>query len=225
MFLYPKVAHKRAYAPKPVKNYRTYKPLLKREFGRLCVYCRQPDSTGPNLTFGADHYRPKSINRFASLAAAYTNLFYCCGGCNSRKKDYWPEDEATGPYVVNPCDDVMASHMRFDARTGRVDGRTVNGNHTIELLQLNVEELVEHRQRTLRWIALHDAELETLERNRVELGRKLRRGEVSQADHDLAALEIANDMRLTRDDRAALTGEAQLQPLTARHRRALLGLS
>lgn len=117
VFQYPKSKHKRKLSPRQFKRYQTYKRYLQTEFSRVCVYCRQPDSSAPNLNFGVDHYRPKGIPRFASLICDYANLYYCCGNCNSRKNNDWPFDEKAGPYVVNPCDHEMAAHLRFDAKT------------------------------------------------------------------------------------------------------------
>jgi hypothetical protein len=129
--------------------YQSYKPYLQNEFGRTCVYCRQPDSNVPYANFGVDHYRPKGLPAFAGLECDYTNLYYCCGNCNSRKNDDWPDDEVKGPYVVNPCDYEMAAHLRFDAKSGQVTSRTEHGLHTWDLLQLNDKNLIEYRLNTL----------------------------------------------------------------------------
>lgn len=145
LFLYPKSKHVRKLRPRVFKRYGSYKRYLQTEFARVCVYCRQPDSIAPNLNYGADHYRPKSVPRFASLVCSYSNLYYCCGNCNSRKNDYWPFDETVGPFVVNPCEYEMASHLRFDAVTGKIESRSTHGKHTEELLQLNDPTLVQYQ--------------------------------------------------------------------------------
>lgn len=148
LFHYPKARHVRRFNPGPFRRYGSYKRWLQQEFGRVCVYCREPDSLSRNLNFGVDHYRPQS--RFGHLTCVYANLYYCCGGCNSRKNDDWPVDESKGPYVVNPCEMVMADHLRFEAATGNIESRTPHGLHTIELLQLNERLTVEQRLRQRR---------------------------------------------------------------------------
>ncbi|WP_130025025.1 hypothetical protein [Pandoraea sp. XY-2] len=145
LFHFPKAQHTRQLQPKQFKRYQTYKRYLQVEFSRVCVYCRQPDSSAVNLNFGVDHYRPKGLPQFAALVCTYTNLYYCCGSCNSRKNDDWPIDETTGQFVVNPCDFKMADHLRYDSTSGRISARTDYGQHTVNLLQLNDPNSVEYR--------------------------------------------------------------------------------
>ena len=158
LFQYPKDFHRRRLSPRKFKRYRSYKRYLQREFDCVCVYCRQPDTSAPNLNFGADHYRPKSLRKFAHLVVAYSNLYYCCGSCNSRKGNDWPVDEGKGPFVVNPCDFQMTKHLRFDASTGRVQPHGLDGGHTEELLQLNDPASLDYRLNALRQVRLCDRE-------------------------------------------------------------------
>lgn len=213
VFQYPKTKHSRRLTPRQFKRYRSYKRFLQNEFSRVCVYCRQPDSSAPNLNFGVDHYRPKGIARFANLVCSYANLYYCCGDCNSRKNNYWPPDEKAGPYVVNPCDHEMAAHLRFDKTTGRVETRTPDGIHTEELLQLNDEALVKYRQSTLSTVNLYLAEIKRLERQQKAIARKLRLGEISQQTHDAEVLAISQAIAGARDTVQMCTGERPLPPL------------
>ena len=144
LFYYPKDKHARSLNPPKYKRYQSYKRHLQVEFSRVCVYCRQPDSTVPNLNFGVDHYRPSS--KFPQLLRDYSNLFYCCGSCNSRKRQYWPLNEKVGPYIVDPCGYKMADHLRFDPHTGKIEHKGPHGKHTVDLLQLNDAALVTFRK-------------------------------------------------------------------------------
>lgn len=152
LFHFPKVKHNRTQKPKQYKRYQSYKRFLQAEFSRVCIYCRQPDSSAPNLNFGVDHYKPKSIPKYASLNLDYTNLYYCCGQCNSRKNNYWPTNEKKGPYIVNPCDQVMSQHIKLNTNSKKFDYVSNDGQFTIELLQLNEEATVKFRRTTVHLI-------------------------------------------------------------------------
>jgi hypothetical protein len=171
------------------------------------VYCRQPDSSAPNLNFGVDHYKPKSIPRFANLVCDYQNLYYCCGNCNSRKNNDWPLDEKTGPYIVNPCDYEMATHLRFNAQTGQVEARTSHGKHTEELLQLNDDTVVKYRLSTLTTVRLYTTEIEHQEQQLKVLALRLKAGTLSQVQYDAAELAINQDLADLRHTLQAQTGQ------------------
>ncbi len=213
VFQYPKSKIKRKLSPRQFKRYQSYKPYLQEEFSRVCVYCRQPDSSAPNLNFGVDHYRPKGIPRFASLVCNYENLYYCCGNCNSRKSDDWPVDENIGPFVVNPCDYEMASHLRFVASTGRVDSRTAYGKHTEELLQLNDDIRVQYRRYTLKIVSLFIIEIEKMERQLKALTTLLKEGKISQTQFDAEEQDINQDIADLRHTLQSQTGDLPLSPL------------
>ena len=179
----------------------------------MCVYCRQPDSSAPNLNFGVDHYKPKGIQRFAHLVCDYDNLYYCCSNCNSRKNNDWPVDEKVGPYVVNPCDHEMAAHLRFDGKTGRVEPRTPNGTHMEELLQLNDDATVQYRLGTLTTIRLFSAEIDNLERQLKGVDDLLRKDKISQSQHAAEILLINQELATARYTLQTHTGELPLPPL------------
>jgi uncharacterized protein (TIGR02646 family) len=213
MFLYPKSRHRRSYTPKLLKNYRRYKQYLQRDFGRTCVYCREPDTLVARPSFGVDHYRPKSIPRFAGLECDYANLYYCCNGCNSRKKAYWPHDEQVGPFVVNPCDFVMGDHLRFNAATARMEPRTQHGQHMVDLLQLNAEELVRYRESWVHLHSLYEREVAENERQKVVLGKQLKGRRMAQADYDEAVITIDSEIAKCKRGLEMLGGTVPLSPL------------
>lgn len=179
----------------------------------MCVYCRQPDSSAPNLNFGVDHYKPKGIPRFANLLCAYENLYYCCGSCNSRKNNDWPLDEKLGPYIVNPCEHEMATHLRFDSKTGRIETRTPYGKHTEELLQLNDDATVKYRLNTLKIVQLCSAEIKNLEHQLEYLSRLLRDNKISQAQYNVEVQSIKLEQEELHGTMQAQTGELPLPPL------------
>lgn len=166
--------------------------------------------------YSVDHYRPQGDPRFASLRVAYSNLYYCCSECNSRKKDYWPQDESRGPLIVNPCDHDMSAHLRFNAVTSEVDHKTIHGEYMVKLFQLNHPEAVEHR-RQVRVVV--DSLLLNLARvdGKLKLAaKKLKAGRMSSADFvAIEAIAVAS-MAGIRKAIDAQTGAAPPPPLKAR---------
>lgn len=215
VFLYPKTLHKRTQKPRLFKRYRSYKRFLQAEFSRLCVYCRQLDSTSPNLNFGVDHYRPKSIPRFNSLLCDYQNLYYCCGQCNSRKNNDWPLDEKAGPYVVNPCEHSMAEHLRFDASTGKIEPRTSFGRHTEFLLQLNDDASVQYRLGVLRIIKTFNNAIKNKEMEIDEVEQWFVDGKIDAIVRDAEILELQLELKGLKHTLHAHNGELPLPPITA----------
>lgn len=214
VYQFPKARHARRLRPRQFKNYGSYKRWLQQEFSRVCVYCRAPDThAGPALIFQVDHYRPKSLPPFAHLVAEYSNLYYCCGNCNCRKTNYWPANENTDPWVVNPCEHDMAVHLRFNSQTGLVEPRSPHGTWTAELLDLNGETVVQHRQFVLR-------QLRRIEQNRADLVAEakrlqaaLRLNKIARTAFDTHMADIDADLQFCQRDADTLTGSLPARPL------------
>lgn len=204
LFRYPRVKHVRKFNPTTYKNYRSYKPVLQEEFNCICVYCRQVATGTPNLNFGIDHYRPKK--RFPELECVYTNLYYCCSACNTRKKDYWPADISRGPYVVNPCEYEMGGHLRFNARTGMVESQSKFGRFTEGLLQLNDELRVSFRRTSLAMIQRIEKASFELQSLQTDIQNALREGHLTQKEYDEQESELQNQLNELRDQRILIEG-------------------
>ncbi|WP_155634990.1 hypothetical protein [Burkholderia cepacia] len=225
LFFFPKTKHTRHLQPRQFKRYQTYKRYLQVEFSRLCVYCRQPDSSAPNINMGVDHYRPKGIRRFASLVCEWTNLYYCCGACNSRKNNYWPVDESKDPFIVNPCDFVMAAHLRYDSKTGVIDAhnQSKHGEWTRDLLQLNDDVSVNYRKATQKTVALFDKEINAALQELSEIQSLLKDNKITKAQYDQDEAAIQAELVELRAVRATHTGELPLASLPTQRRGVLLG--
>jgi hypothetical protein len=154
------VQHQRTETPPFYRNYRAYKADLRKEFGGRCVYCRASDAISGVQGFGVDHYRPK--RRFATLATEYLNLYYSCNRCNSNKGQFWPtpQQQKAKVFVPNPCEHVMADHMRFHGSA--VAHRSNAGEFTVELLDLNEPDVVKLRDAIIRAVALMDERIRAL---------------------------------------------------------------
>lgn len=149
-FSYSKAKHRRTESPPVWRDYRTYKPVLRKEFNQKCIYCCRPDYLNVP-SFGVDHYKPKKV--FPELECEYCNLFYCCAACNSRKGMFWPDDDllALGCFVPNPCDHIMFDHLRYNSV--EVEYRSKAGQWTLDLLDLNDDNTVEYRRSILTLIS------------------------------------------------------------------------
>lgn len=152
-FIYPKRRHIRTEKTKSYTSYTSYRPFVEREFSQKCVYCCSPDWLDPAAVFTIDHYKPKEYH--PELECEYSNLFYCCHACNSRKGAHpYIKDRRTKKLSVvlhwivpNPCDHVMTDHIRVNSRSLEIVPQTEDGGHTIRLLDLNSRHRVRHRER------------------------------------------------------------------------------
>lgn len=150
LFRYPEIQHVRTQSPDHFSYYKRYKPFLRIEFERRCVFCLLPDGLTGEEAFGVDHYRP--ISRFPDLKCDYSNLLYACNTCNGRKKDFWPTSAqwSAALFLPNPCDHKMAEHLAFVGP--HIEPRTVTGRFTIETLRLNDPGRIQLREFILRSI-------------------------------------------------------------------------
>jgi len=102
---------------------------------------------GPLSAMSIDHFCPKKL--FPYLQVDYTNLYYCCGECNTRKDDRWPTEKelVAGLRFVDVCQDEWAEHLEL--RNDVLNGRTRAGEYTVQHVQLTRDGLRE-RNRDLR---------------------------------------------------------------------------
>jgi hypothetical protein len=143
-FTYQKSKHRRTLSPPAYASYKRYKPYLRDEFRRQCIYCRLPDGVKGPDSFGVDHYRPQKL--FPSLETTYSNLFYSCNCCNSRKKNFWPTlaQLRDKKFIPNPCDHVMFEHLQY--RRAEVTFKSPAGKQADEILDLNDDDSVKYRE-------------------------------------------------------------------------------
>lgn len=138
---------RRAPPPAVESDYRKYRPYVREDFCECCAYCLLHEVLAAGVdNFELDHFKPKSDERFTSLAADYYNLYYSCHVCNHYKGASWPSEElaAQGWRFVDPCLDVFSDHFSEDD-SGRWIPRTKAGEYTAARLRLNRRHLVEVR--------------------------------------------------------------------------------
>lgn len=162
LFRYPKTKHVRNIVPPTYKRYQSYKKALRLEFGRVCVYCRWPDTDKPHghWDYAVEHYRPKKKGLgFEHLERDYANLFYACAPCNVFKGEHWADTD----FVPNPCDEVMFNHLQV-SDAGEVNGKSTAGTNAVKLLHLNEPDAVRYRKKAALTFSVHVTALRDLDR-------------------------------------------------------------
>jgi hypothetical protein len=90
-----------------------------------------------------DHFVPRSIR--PDLVCNYDNLLYACNRCNSAKRI---------SSVLDPCFVGLGAHLQVD-EDGTLIGLSREGEHVIDVFNLNSESAKEYRRRKIdafaRW--------------------------------------------------------------------------
>ena len=193
-FIYSHSKHTRTHTPAYSNDYRKYKPTLRLEYERQCIYCRFPDCIKGYDAFGVEHYRPKSL--YPELETDYSNLFYCCNTCNRYKGNKWP-DPATGIFVPNPDEHVMFDHLRFNKET--VVHVSDAGEYACELLQLNDPALVRIRKTLLTSLDSLERELADLAKVEKAIRKQFNKGQISQVERDADLAEVESERKSKQD--------------------------
>lgn len=187
-FSYPKSRHSRTQTPPEYANYRSYKPFLRIEFDRCCVYCRHPDGIKTTDAFGVDHYRPKKL--FPALATSYLNLYYCCNACNARKDAYWPANSFERTHFIpNPCEHEMFRHLRYDG--AKVESKTRAGEVAVATLQLNDSVSIRWRETVLQSIDALQARAVQVGRWRLQNEVRRRKNQIDEATFREASASLS----------------------------------
>jgi 5-methylcytosine-specific restriction endonuclease McrA len=108
----------------------------------LCEYCGIPQAC-TTLPHEADHIRSQKHHGPTAL----DNLCWACALCNGFKgSDVAGHDPVTDELVplFNPRKEVWQDHFAWNGST--LTGSTKSGRATIELLQINRHERIEHRR-------------------------------------------------------------------------------
>jgi hypothetical protein len=107
-----------------------------------CEYCQLPQAC-TILPHEADHIRSQKHHGPTTLE----NLCWACARCNDFKgSDVASHDPITDELVplFNPRTDAW--HAHFDWNDMMIIGKTKIGRATVDLLQMNLTERVEHRR-------------------------------------------------------------------------------
>lgn len=158
-----------------LSHYSEYRSYLRSDFKRHCAYCTgHEDEYGGEDHFEIDHFRPKG--QFSRLEHDYSNLYYCCHGCNKNgaKGSQWPSPELFNlnyRFFDPVAEEADGLHFK-ETTNGRLKPLTNVGLYSIEKLRLNREGLIELRQRRRSIAVLLSKELKRLERRIVKMQKR-----------------------------------------------------
>lgn len=196
----------RSERPGRYAYYRHYRQYTRRDFQQRCAHCfRHELEAGGEEHFVQDHFEPK--HRPGVDPCDYSNLYWSCGVCNSRKNKgtKWPKaaDLAVGERFCDPCDhDPVGTDYRA-MKDGILETLSAAGTYTIRHIRLNIRpDLVSWR----RWRAdrreQYRKELETVQRDLDVWVSKLERRPTSKAHEKCRELRelVASYMLLTASD-------------------------
>jgi len=146
---------RRKSPPGPFKHYSAYRPFVREDFAECCAYCLLHEILAAGQeNFELDHFRPRSLAAFASLASDFYNLYYACRPCNHGKGSTWPDRslEADGYGFLDLCAETFSAHFQEEA-DGSWQPLSRRAEYTLERLRLNRAHLIKIR-RYLREIAI-----------------------------------------------------------------------
>ncbi|SEB27626.1 HEPN domain-containing protein [Paenibacillus sp. 276b] len=117
------------------------KDILRQESQNRCVYCRQ--NVGITSKGNLNNFYPKSL--YPALAYDWDNIFFACDICDRRKKNTDPilNGELT---ILHPVYDDIESQL-IEKEDGTIHGNNTKAANTIDLFDLNRQELIDQRQR------------------------------------------------------------------------------
>ncbi len=131
-------------------DYSDWKQIIADEGFHQCVYCAIHDANfGGVRNFHVEHYRPKSITRFAILKNDINNLYYSCPICNTFKSNDWPSDDIANlsthcypdPSQVDYCDIFELIEIN-----GIITGKYAASKYMVEKMYLNRPQLIMERR-------------------------------------------------------------------------------
>ena len=97
-----------------------------------CMYCEHSEGTA------IDHFWP--LSKYPERAFLWENYLWACSHCNSNgKRDQFPLDAQGQPLLIDPTskNDDPADHLDLHPATGKFDGRTPQGDASIEVFGLS----------------------------------------------------------------------------------------
>jgi len=121
--------------------------VAERAFFR-CEYCHYPEEFSPS-SFEVEHIIPQS----AGGATKLYNLALACSHCNSHKSN---RQEGIDPVtkktvrLFNPRANSWSKHFMLDRTTGKIEGLTLIGRVTVEVLCMNYVQPLTARRNLIR---------------------------------------------------------------------------
>lgn len=108
-----------------------------------CAFCDsfpvEPDSV--------EHFRPKSDVRFLHLAYEWSNLYFCCGGCQKAKREQW-DDRLLQPDAI---DFQFERYFEFDFTCGQLKASSLGAAADKERADVTIATYQLDSQNRRRW--------------------------------------------------------------------------
>jgi len=123
-------------------DYNKYRQHIRQDCKGRCVYCDSHENeNGGAENMNVDHFRPKSIPRFAPLSNNPENLVWACGGCNRLKGNHWPDETLDAAVVgdvgfIDPFESNYKGYFNIDDN-GNLIPRKAPATYMLGLLVLN----------------------------------------------------------------------------------------
>jgi hypothetical protein len=140
----------RTQSPPKMRGDRGYlrcREHLRIDFAHRCAYCliHEQEAAGPE-GFEVDHFKPRSKGGSIN---AYTNLYWCCAGCNMFKGDFWPTAELrrNGCRFIDPCTETDYGVHFYENEDCVLVALTPTGSYHIDKLRLNRPDRCARRRR------------------------------------------------------------------------------
>jgi hypothetical protein len=160
------------------------KTALSAMFRNKCAYC---EAKILHISWGdIEHFYPKAI--YIDKTFEWENMVLSCQRCNSAKGAQFPLTLSGEPVLIHPADSNTdpATHLEFDwdevAQTARIYGRDARGKAIEQVFSLNRKELLEHRSKSVKRLAVLLKFAMTGDENAISLFH-----EACQADQEYAA--------------------------------------
>ena len=130
--------------------YSDWKQIIADEGFHQCVYCAIHDANfGGIRNFHVEHYRPKSIPRFAKLKNDIKNLYYACPICNTFKSNDWPSDmvdDYSSHCYPDPSQVDYCEIFEVSDSDGIIEGKYLASKYIVERVYLNRPQLIMERR-------------------------------------------------------------------------------
>lgn len=106
-----------------------------------------------------------SLDHYWKLAFDWRNMYLCCEKCKHYKVNWFPVEKKRAPLtwtfnqiikkeealLIDPCHDKPDLHLEYDL-DGKVRSISRKGSVTIDILNLNREDLLKARKSTIEYL-------------------------------------------------------------------------
>jgi len=165
-------------------DYNKYRQHIRQDCKGRCVYCDSHENeNGGAENMNLDHFRPKSLPRFAPLSNKPENLVWACGGCNRLKGNHWPDGNLDAAVIgdvgfIDPFESNYKEYFSIDS-SGNLIPKKAPATYMLGLLVLNRPSKRKIRELRLVKLQLIDKIQEQIGELRLLKGKGNKKNKVS----------------------------------------------